>query len=146
MRKSDILPTVAISLSMCSLGIGLGKAIIKSQIENDAKEITTCNAIVVANGEYNRQDNLEITGKHTEKYNVSYINDQSLVVYVYGEDISQRYLYTQFIESNIEIIENDKGEYTVVLNEDNLTDENYVSYVNGLSTNNENNGPQRRRG
>lgn len=135
---------IFLRLSACFLiGTGIGKMLKGHEEKKNAEKVTTCNAMVIANGEYSRQDNVEVKGKHDDGYDISYISDHSLVVFVYGEDIAQRYLYTEFIESNIEIKQNENGDYIVTLNQDNLTEENYKSFVNGLSDNKDNNGPQR---
>ena len=72
--------------------------------------------------------------KTDDEYNyiVKSQKNNELVIYVYGDDKTQRDYYTSFIESNIYVVENN-GEMISYLDESNLTEDNFNAYVKNLN-------------
>ena len=96
------------------------------------KEYYYYNTVVVTNGELSTNyDNLS-TEPHKEDYEVVHQDDNSLVIFIYGDDHGKRYMYTNYIVDNIDLEKNEDGTYTINFDEDNITDANYLLYVNNI--------------
>ena len=130
---------VGLSTFLIPVGIAVG-----STVYEDEQRGKVYNSIAVSYGEETRQDNLKGEEVHKEPVDVVYQDDNTLVVYVYGKDDEQRYLYTEFVESNIYVIEQD-GQYKVCLNQDDLTEENYNAFVESFEENEDESRIQRKR-
>jgi hypothetical protein len=104
----------------------------------------TYNSIAISNGTETRVDNIEADEACKDDYKVVYQNGDMLLVYVYDDDPSKRYLKTEFVERNIYVIEQEDGTYKIEFNKENLTDEKYLEFINDLEKNNEDNIQRKR--
>ncbi len=108
-------------------------------------EANKCNMIIANNGEINvfKEIDSPINPSTAEKksfsrtyeipfekydwktYEISSLNSNSCIIFVYADDENSRADYTDFILSNIVIDQNK----TLFFNEENVTNENYESYL-----------------
>ena len=102
------------------------------------------NSIVICDGEETREDNIRGQAVCKDQIKVVYKDDTNLTIFVYDNNIEKRYLFTEFVESNIYIIEED-GKQIVYLNPEDLTEEKYNEFVSNLSKNDGESRIQRKR-
>lgn len=125
----------------CVLGISVTSIVSLTFCSNDEVKDYYYNTIVVSNGELTTTYNNISKEYHTADFEVIHQDDNSLVVFVYGNDHGQRYIYTNYILDNINFEKNDDGSYRVVFDKENINDDNYLTYVNNIE--NKNNNVQR---
>lgn len=97
-------------------------------------KVKECSLITISNNEIHIYDNVPIHASYKDskpKYDITELNDQNWLIYVYGSDASQ---YSEFIASNIYFDENNK----VILDSLKLTDENFEYFVNNENSNDNN--------
>ena len=104
----------------------------KQKSELTTKEYT-CNVLIVENGEAYRRDNVTKKGTNDETFEVSYQDEQTLVIYVYEEDESERKAYTDYIASNITIGEDNQVYFDI----ENINEDGYEAYLASIINSNE---------
>ena len=116
------------------LGLGIYQ-MVKEDNKAETDKFVTCNIITTDDGKTTRTDDVTME-KTDDEYNyiVKSQKNNELVIYVYGDDETQRDNYTSFIESNIYVLENN-GEMISYLDESNLTEDNFNAYVKNLNEN-----------
>lgn len=130
-----------VTFSMIAIPVGVAIGV---NVYNEHEKSKVYNSIAVSYGNETRKDDIKGEEAYKDPVKVVYQDDNTLVVYVYGKDAEQRYLYTEFVESNIYVIE-ENGEYRVCLDENNLTEENYKTFVNSYEENDDESRIQRKR-
>lgn len=111
----------------------------KQKISHDEykEKYHKCNVISVYDGEINVDANQDTNKLCRElSYKVAQQDDEELVIYVYSQDKNERETYTKYIESKIFI--SDDGR--VLFNKDDISDQDYYSYVADLQKDQNSNG------
>lgn len=107
------------------------------KMDRQKKELVTkehtCNVLIVDNGHAYRRDNVTKNGTNDETFEVSYQDEQTLVIYVYEEDETERKAYTDYIASNILIDENNQ----VYFDSEKIDEDGYEAYCNEIINNND---------
>lgn len=107
------------------------------KMDKQKKELVTkehvCNVLIVDNGNAYRRDNVTKNGTNDETFEVSYQDEQTLVIYVYEEDELERKGYTDYIASNISIDEDNH----VYFDREIITDDGYEAYCAAIINSNE---------
>ena len=117
---------------------------VPDKIKRDYRKFKTYNSVAVSNGVETRVDDILAEEGTNQDYKVVYQNDDALLIYVYDNDPSKRYLKTEFVERNIYVIEQEDGTYKIQFNKDDLTEEKYLEFVSELQKNNEDNIQRKR--
>ena len=115
-----------------------------AKMDQEGKGYQTYNSIAISNGVETRVDDISDGESYTGDYKVVYQNDNALLIYVYDNDPSKRYLKSEFVERNIYVTELEDGTYRIDFNREDLTEEKYLEFINELQRNNEDNIQRKR--
>lgn len=115
-----------------------------AKMDQEGKGHQTYNSIAISNGVETRVDDISDGESYVGDYKVVYQNDNALLIYVFDNDPSKRYLKSEFVERNIYVTELEDGTYRIDFNRENLTEEKYLEFINELQRNNEDNIQRKR--
>ena len=115
-----------------------------AKMDQEGKGYKTYNSIAISNGVETRVDDISDGESYTGDYKVVYQNDNALLIYVFDNDPSKRYLKSEFVERNIYVTELEDGTYRIDFNREDLTEDKYLEFISELQRNNEDNIQRKR--
>ena len=115
-----------------------------AKMDQEGKGYQTYNSIAISNGVETRVDDISDGESYTGDYKVVYQNDNALLIYVFDNDPSKRYLKSEFVERNIYVTELEDGTYRIDFNREDLTEDKYLEFISELQRNNEDNIQRKR--